>query len=65
MTSPQQTGLENFTLEEKKRIADLFRKEIILKHIIYLFLIGGSVFIIVYFNRMNSSQLCCGVAVSV
>lgn len=50
MTASQQTRLENFTQEEKRRIADIYRKKFLAKSIIYLFLIGGSIFIIVYFS---------------
>ena len=50
MNPAPQTHLENFTPEEKKRIAAIFRKKILLKSAIYIFLIGGSLFILVFFN---------------
>lgn len=50
MNSYQQTRLENFTTEEKMRLAHIFRKKFLVKSVIYLSLIFGSIFIIVYFN---------------
>jgi len=50
MNSSQQTRLENFTAEEKRRLASIFRKKFLVKSVIYIPLILGSVFIIVYFN---------------
>lgn len=50
MASAQLTRLENFTAEEIIRLKEIFRKKLLIKSLIYFFLIGGSVLVIVYFN---------------
>jgi hypothetical protein len=50
MNPSQQTREENFSEEEKARLKEIFSKKLLTKSVIYFFLIGGSISVIIYFN---------------
>jgi len=47
------TSIENFTSEEKSRLVSFLRKKMLMKSFMYLSIIAGIIFVLVYFNYLS------------